>query len=543
MLHAAPLKSQESDGVKYIAQLLAKDPEELSEEELIHYEELIRRPLSINAASQERMAESSLFTRYQIASLTDYIKRCGQILSFTELCLMDGFNEDFVRKIKPFVSLEHVPELKGRSAHELTSRVTLRNSSGESRYGYAGRYKFKAGERVSASLALSRSLNASRPVPDAVSGSVAVRFRKVPMRLCLGDYNARFGQGLSLWSGTDFSSLNTPSAFMKRPSGIIGSSSFTGSGVMTGAAAEFDLKRFSLAAFASVIGLRTNNIQQECLKISPGFNATWLWKYGQLGATHYNKSSSIDFSACYNGVDLFWEFAYDWAKGRHAALAGVIFPVGDLIDLSAMTKYSAREHMLALGGSLDTRKRLSGSMSANAILYSEPKSSTQDKSLQIKFHTQWQYALGESLVLKLRVTERIRSWGQTFRTDVRTDVSWQAEHLSAVFRFNMLRCVETSFLTYAEGGCKFGNIAVYLRQGAFCVDKWDDRIYAYERDAPGCYNSPAFYGRGVWSSFYASWKASGWCKIYFRAGYTSYPFMEEKKPGKAELRFQTVFSF
>jgi hypothetical protein len=84
---------------------------------------------------------------------------------------------------------------------------------------------------------------------------------------------------------------------------------------------------------------------------------------------------------------------------------------------------------------------------------------------------------------------------------------------------------------------------LYLRQGAFIVDHWDDRIYAYERDAPGCFNSPAFYGRGVWTSFMASFKFSRWCKLYLRAGYTSYPFMKENKPGKAELRFQSVFDF
>ena len=75
------------------------------------------------------------------------------------------------------------------------------------------------------------------------------------------------------------------------------------------------------------------------------------------------------------------------------------------------------------------------------------------------------------------------------------------------------------------------------------MDNWDDRIYAYERDVPGAYNSPAFYGRGMWSSFIASWKPAEWCKLYLRAGVTIYPFMEEKKPGKAELRFQSVFDF
>ena len=83
---------------------------------------------------------------------------------------------------------------------------------------------------------------------------------------------------------------------------------------------------------------------------------------------------------------------------------------------------------------------------------------------------------------------------------------------------------------------------MYLKQGFFVVDKWDDRIYSYERDAPGNYNVPAFYGRGVWTSATASWKFARWGKLYVRAAFTSYPFMKEEKPGKAELKLQCVIS-
>ena len=112
-----------------------------------------------------------------------------------------------------------------------------------------------------------------------------------------------------------------------------------------------------------------------------------------------------------------------------------------------------------------------------------------------------------------------------------------------VYRFNVLQCDGISWLTYLEGGAKTGKFSAYLRQGFFVADDWDDRIYAYERDVPGAYNVPAFYGRGMWTSLMASWRPSEWCRLYLRAAMTTYPFMEEKKPGKAELRFQSVFDF
>jgi hypothetical protein len=84
-----------------------------------------------------------------------------------------------------------------------------------------------------------------------------------------------------------------------------------------------------------------------------------------------------------------------------------------------------------------------------------------------------------------------------------------------------------------------------MKQSVFIVDNWDDRIYAYEYDVPGSFNVPAYYGRGVWIASMLSWKVSRLIRLYARASYISYPFMsdEKKKPGKAELKLQSVFKF
>jgi hypothetical protein len=69
----------------------------------------------------------------------------------------------------------------------------------------------------------------------------------------------------------------------------------------------------------------------------------------------------------------------------------------------------------------------------------------------------------------------------------------------------------------------------------FAVDNWDDRIYVYERDAPGSFNVPAFYGRGLWTSVYLSWKYSRSGSLSLRGIY--------KKPGNAELKIQLGLRF
>ena len=98
------------------------------------------------------------------------------------------------------------------------------------------------------------------------------------------------------------------------------------------------------------------------------------------------------------------------------------------------------------------------------------------------------------------------------------------------------KCDEISFLIYGEGCLKAKSLKAYLRAGVFCADSWDDRIYAYERDIPGTFNVPAFYGRGLWASFTGNWRFAPWGRVYARASLTEYFQTEKKKPGKAELK-------
>ena len=555
LLSSRPMAAQESEEIKYMVKLLAVEPEELDEDEVERLSALLKRPISLNISTQDQLASCGLFSRFQVATLLDYRKRSGPCLSFMELASLTGFGDEFVDRIRPFVTLETMPDLDGRLSQEFTERLSWRYTPGSNRYGYTSRYKLKAGEHMNASIACNRSLDADKGLPDAVCASAQVRFKTIPVSLVLGDFNARFGQGLALWTGSNFTSLNTPSSFMKRNFGVTPSTSYTGNNVLTGIAAEYNLRALSLTIFTALPGIKSVKAKPEKLRFLPAFNLTYAWKNGQAGLTHHMEfgglgaelyipamKTSCDLSMCIQGVDYFSEIMFDWVKQKPSAIVGVVSPVGDGGSVAAMFRTLESEYALSASGSLK-KKSPTGTMAADVTLYTVPKDKTQDRSIQFKFHTQWQCLMSESWQLNVRLTERVRTWGQMFRTDMRTDLAWKSEIFSVTCRFNVLHCDDMAWLTYIEGGTKKEKLSAYIRQGFFVVDNWDDRIYAYERDVPGAYNSPAFYGRGMWSSFIASWKPAEWCKLYLRAGVTIYPFMEEKKPGKAELRFQSVFDF
>ena len=75
----------------------AGSAEEMDEEELGHFLSFAAHPLPVNNSSRARLISSGLFSPYQIASLEDYRRRNGDILSFSELLSVNGFHNRFFR--------------------------------------------------------------------------------------------------------------------------------------------------------------------------------------------------------------------------------------------------------------------------------------------------------------------------------------------------------------------------------------------------------------------------------------------------------------
>ncbi len=555
--------------------------EDLNPYDVERLEDYLSSPLDINRASETRLKESGLLTRYQQAALADYRARHGDIMSLTELAAVDGFGNEFVSRLAPFITLDS-GQLPGtavsrRIGNELSIRTSVRR--GELAL-YGLKYKLTAVESLSAGLSVSRTSSAATTAPNTYSGHISYHFRRKPGKLVIGDFNARFGQGLALWNGMSFSGLNSSSSFMKRPSGISASSSFTGEYALRGLAADIGFGRMNI----SVLAAAAQN--KGTFSAMPAVNASWLFKNGQISMTHYadfmlsspsvwipDMKTAADAAFCLKGTDLFSELAFDWVSAKFAFLGGISSSVGENLRLAAMLRYypasyssgrsaaarsttnCSNEYALSAavdfnfgkwmkmrGPSVSDIRRLQGKFSVDFACFPEAKIKNPTmRSMQLKAQTEWAFMISESFRTGIRFSERIRTWGDTFRTDLRTDFSYSSEHFIAAARLNLVSCLEMGLLGYLEGGYHTARLAFYARTGMFRIDKWADRIYVYERDAPGSFNLPAYYGRGVWAAMTMNWKFAKWGRAYLRAAMTSYPFMSEKKPGRAELKIQFVF--
>lgn len=574
------LAAQETDGVSEIMRFLGTGSiEEVSDDDMECLSAYLIRPLKLNLSSVSEMVESGLLDRYRAMSFDDYRRCHGYVCSFAELAMVDGFGEDFTRCLSPFIrlDLEQISRVHPSDVAHLSIDVTLRTGmkmlDGTSwKAGLKSIIKY--GDKLQANIALNSPYG--RFQPDALNYTAGVLWRsqKLHSRFLMGDFNARFGQGLAMRNGLSLSSLSTPSAFMKNPTGLSLSSSFTGNYAFTGSAFEITLGRYMVSGFLALPGIKFFRGIIKNLRVMPAINVARYGRSGHIAVTHYSdfqsgiydnaaRMSSVDTRWCIRGVDLFAEAAYDWCSGEVAALAGTIIPIREYVKSAAMIRYYPSAFSSAYSGAVYSVSSPANEYSASVSLemmflkkhkivmtldgayLPHPKKDERGKSNQVKCLMTCDWQILDCIAIKTRFTERLRTWGNPYRTDIRVDLESEFGDFRLNVRSNALLCSNCGLLTYVEGGYAVKNITLWLRQGFFRIDDWEDRIYVYERGAPGTYNVPAYYGRGLWSAVMFSARFSRLCKLYFRAAYTSYPFMpvEKRKPGKAELEFQYVMSF
>ena len=499
-----------SEGWEEAALLLsgASDAESLDESVWERFHILHERPLPLNLSGRSRLLSSGLFTAYQVASLMDYRSRHGDILSAEELALVDGFGRETAAALGHFVRFDS-PTLPGApSADSLRSRARM---EGEFRTkGPGGKYRVHFGENVSAGFAW------RGPTP----GFFGVYYGKDHLgKVAVGQFHARFGQGLALWTGFVLEDLLSPSSLVRKASGISPSWSYNGDTTLRGVAADAAAGRFDVTVFAALEGL--------------GGNAGVSWRSGRAAVTlwwpEYGRRPRVaaDLRCNPRGRQYFAEVACEPLQGAFAATGGMSAPLGEHLKGAVMLKAvpSAYSHkksgMYGGAASLSFRAgryvslagktgfgaseiRWSGVLAGECYALPVPGTEPGRRMGRLKSLLQWQ--VSPSVRMQARLSGRWRNYSnEPSRAEGRLDALWEAGRWSAAVRVHGVRCGGWGLLSYAEGGWKGALLSVSLRGTVFSTGEWASRIYSYERDAPGNFNVPAYYGRG--------WALTGLCGL------------------------------
>lgn len=580
--------AQSDERMKAILYLCGADSEEeLDGQEVERFAMLASRPLEINLASRSRMVSSGLMSQYQVASLMDYRSRDGDVLSVSELAAVDGFGEEYANALKPFISFasKALPGQTESGSKRLTHEALARSAVKGEAFNYGAKYRMNYGETFEfSSAARTKYSDKDQFPPSAWSMNMTYYGKRRLGKVIIGDFNARFGQGLTLWSGMSMSGLSTSSSFSRRPSGLSPSWSWSGIGSHRGVAADLTAGRMVFSTFVSLPGLRSwcESGKPAEISLMTGANVTRYSRNGQFSITGYcltgpmNMSAepqggklSGDFRYSWRGVDYFGELAWDFAGESPGAVLGVVFPLGGDWKLSsAVHSYSSDFGSDYSGGMRSWTKTSDehgvaiGLEKSGAFLTADLAVKDGDRSKrQVRVLFKLPLQLTGTSVLSIRITERFRPYEEIlkYRTGARCDLDWSSSGLSARYgpadkpawkirgRIEGLLCRSLAGLTYLEGGRKTDRFSAYLRGTIFIADNWDDRIYSYERDAPGNFTVPAYYGRGWSLSAVAGCKfrfgKGKTLKLYFRASAVAYSFMKEPKPSVTEAKIQAVMAF
>lgn len=472
---ALPAAAQDQDVMKAAMLLCGASSEEEVDESLVEQLEALRgRRVRVNS---ERLRASAILSDYQVAVIRDYRASSGDILSWTELSLLEGFTPEYVEALKPFLSLES-GRLPGaadtiRTKAQALIRGTLSSAGGKVKV--TGN-SWRAGGAV-------RCGENFQKWDGTFFGEASFRGH----RIVAGDYKLRFAEGLGLWTGFSMESLSTVDAFLKRAQGISPVWSFTSSGVQRGLAYEYTSAHWRAQAFGSLDKLF-------------GARGEYIGRHFQAGFTAASGLLlEADAKVNLRGIIISGEAAF--RNGSFAGKTALRASLGEYFHLAVQgrvipIKYSGKkngEYAAAAGLEFNNRKVLA-SLTADAALLPIPY--TDPGRFQLRAYGRIEWKISDIWSLEGRITERYRNY-EAPRTDLRTDLRFSSGPWLSTVRVEAVRCASWGFLGYLEGGFRKESLWAYLRVTGFVIDKWDDRIYVYERDAPGTFSVPAYYGRGA----------------------------------------------
>lgn len=539
----------------------AGDISEIDVTRMEQYEALAARPVNINSDSRGRLVSCGLFSAYQIASILDWRSRYGDIASLSELSAVDGFTPALCRYLDGFITFGPDSDfLSGRRSGSLAGTLGLqppdsskrqkfsfdasagvagKASPGEVKWQYSSKVRAewfgcKLGD-IASSVALKSDWIGKIAPPQKLGYSISLSCRKIPLEIVAGCFNTRFGQGLLLWSGLVMDSYSTPSSLMKHPSAVNPYTSWSTDYANCGLAASTQFHNFSVSAMVDPRQrFAASNVSYFHRNGQVGFSALVDWP-GSIGW-----GISTDFQETIGRFVLFGEAALRQEAGGgktskaeaeklSKSVSGILGVRAQLGSLDCSLRLGASKEIhnatLALEWMSPTRRHIvdaGGSFSYHPVA----KGQAPARSADLKTMANYRYLPSDKLEFKTIVKLRFRPFGEGPRQEIREDVKFSLKEGSYyVLRLNVTHSKEWGYLAGLDSKIiSKQKLSLYAQAGAFRIDNWADRIYVYQHDAPGMFNIPAMYGRGLFANACLCHRTGKLVKLYSRISLTSYPW-------------------
>ncbi len=425
--------------------------EELEEGEDIDFIELIeeleyyaQNPLNLNYAREEDLQRFFFLNDFQIRNFLNHIAVYGRLLTIFELQAIEGWNLETIELIQPFVTVEEERPRRhfsfddmmreGRSQMFIRYQQVMEEQKGYSDidpkeleenpnarylgspYRLYSRYRFTYYNNISLGFTAQKHpgeefFKGSQPYGfEFYSGHFFMRDFGRIKSLAIGDFQAQFGQGLSLWSNLSFGKSYDAINIKKNPLGLRQYTSTDRNNFMRGIGSTVRLGDFEVTGFVSYKKRDANVIEydtlsQEALTVTSltatgyarlprelenkrsvdetiyGGNVTYNRPNYSLGVTGYryelgaelkrnlsfynqfdfssrsNTNASLDYNYIFRNFNVFGEVALS-ENGGYAILNGIMASLNPRFSIAVLHRYITKDYHTIMGNAFTENTRV-----------------------------------------------------------------------------------------------------------------------------------------------------------------------------------------
>jgi hypothetical protein len=350
LLSISTLQAQDTAAYKnddnVIQQQLENIAENTSSEE-IDFTNLLDRlnyhrkhPINLNKTTIEELRELNLLNDIQINNLLTYIKENGSLMTIYELQIINGFDLQVINKILPYVYVSEnfsptkfsikdlfkneestlllrygqvLEQQKGFKSIDSTSLANNPNSRyiGSPQKFYS-RYNFNYRNKISFGITADKDqgelffkdnqrfknnsyeqlLNGNQHSGfDFYSAHLYIKNEGFVKTIVIGDYQATFGQGLTLWNGYAFGKSADIMSIKRVASGIRPYKSVDENNFLRGVATTFNYKNWEATTFFSHKKIDGNIIDTSATGVPSTISSLQQTGYHTTAGELYDKHS------------------------------------------------------------------------------------------------------------------------------------------------------------------------------------------------------------------------------------------------------------
>ena len=268
---------------------------------------LRRHPVNLNTATDDDLQKLTFLNKLQIANLRAYLQQYGSIASIYELQMIEGFNQEMIELMLPFITLTaksqndkitlsklmrygktdlmvRYQQILEQQKGYLPAPDSLLTANPNSRY-LGGQYRLYTRFKYAYSDRLQFGFTAEKDpgetfIPkndtlkkgfDFYSAHIFYQGPGFVKQLAIGDYHVQFGQGLTLWSGLSYGKLPGGIGGKKSGQSIRPSSSANENLFMRGAATTIGSGKIALSLFFSSHYVDANLVEGDTLDAADAY--------------------------------------------------------------------------------------------------------------------------------------------------------------------------------------------------------------------------------------------------------------------------------